>query len=427
MPKTRFESNLKRNSFYPWIIISLSAAFLFYKYVLQVSPGIMSGNLMQAFKINGAQLGNLAAVYFYGYLIVQIFAGPLLDKFGARKITPLAILICAMGAFFFSQSQTLVTAIFARILMGMGVGFATVNYLKIASDYFKPRQFAFISGLLATAVMMGAVFGETPLVLLLGKIGWREMLLCVSFLGVGIAFLFFFLSEGKKSGSQYQKEKWTKAGMLKIIKNPQNWLLTLYSGFAFSPIAVLGGLWGNPFLLAAYPISLEKASLLLSWIFIGFGVGGPVLGFISDRFANRLIVMQMSALFSLMALSLLIYCSGLSLWMIGFLMFTVGFCTSAFMLAFSLAKEINMSLMMATVVAMINTGSDIIGALTEPLVGKFLDMHWHGQLAHGARIFSLENYHQAFFILPIYLILAFVTLFFIPSYRIKPEFTLEKT
>lgn len=404
---------LRNDEIYKWIIISLSAVFLFYKYVLQVSPGIMSSNLMQAFNINGAQLGNLAAVYFYGYLIVQIFAGPLLDKFGARKVTPLAILSCAIGAFIFSQSQTLMDAIFARTLIGMGVGFATVNYLKIASDYFQPRQFAFISGLLATAVMLGAVFGETPLVLVLESIGWRSMLFSVSILGLGIAILFFLFAREKVSENVYKKEAWTKSGLLKILKNPQNWLLTIYSGFAFSPIAVLGGLWGNPFLRAAYPISLAEASFLLSWIFIGFGVGGPLLGFISDRIGKRRIIMQICAIASFISLATLIYFPNLSALMIGFLMFMVGFCTGAFMLAFALAKEINMSLMMATVVAMINTGSDIIGALTEPLVGKFLDIHWQGQLVEGGRIFSVSNYHQAFLILPIYLLLACGFLFFV--------------
>ena len=412
---------LQKKSFYPWLIISLSAAFLFYKYILQVSPGIMSDNLMQAFNITGAQLGNLAAVYFYGYLIIQVFAGPLLDKFGPRKITPLAILSCALGAFFFSQSHTLFGSIFARILIGMGAGFATVNYMKMAAEYFHPKQFAFISGLLATAVMLGAVFGETPLVLVLEKIGWRQMLLGVSGLGFIIAGLFFILVHEKQTISNHTlllKEKstdhhWTKENLLNLVKNKQNWLLMLYSGLAFSPIAVLGGLWGNPFLCAAYPMTLAKASFLLSWIFIGFGFGGPLLGLISDKLGKRRLVMQYSAVISGLCLVGLIYCPNLSYFLLGFLLFTIGFCTGAFMLAFALAKDVNLLAMMATVVALINTGSDILGALTEPLAGKFLDIHWNGQLINGARHFSLANYHEAFFILPLYLALAFGTLFWV--------------
>jgi MFS family permease len=406
-----------KNRFYPWLIISLSALFLFYKYVLQVSPGIMSGNLMRAFHMDGAQLGNLAAVYFYGYLIVQVFAGPLLDKFGAHKITPLAILCCALGAYFFSHSHTLTTAIISRIFIGMGVSFATVNYMKTAADYFKPQQFAFVGGLLATAVMLGAVFGETPLVYVLEKIGWRNMLSGVAVLGIVIAALFFIISREKKSNNinstASTTSTWSSKNSVAILKNPQNWILTLYSGFAFSPITVLGGLWGNPFLRAAYSISLAQASFLLSWIFIGFGFGGPILGFISDRINNRKLIMQISAIISCVSLLALIYITNLSMVTVGFLMFSIGFCTGAFMLAFALAKEINLLLMMGTVVAMINTGSDILGALTEPLVGKFLDVHWNGQLVNGARHFSLSNYHEAFFILPIYLVLAWGVLFFV--------------
>ena len=373
---------------------------------------------MRAFDITGAQLGNLAAVYFYGYLIVQVFAGPLLDRFGVRNITPLAILTCVLGAFFFSQSHTLMGALMSRILIGMGTGFATVNYLKMAADYFAPRQFAFVGGLLATAVMLGAVFGETPLVIVLHKIGWRPMFVSVAILGIIISGLFFSLTSKpdlnltiKKDTEK--KEKWSIINIITILTSPQNWLLTLYSGFAFSPIAVLGGLWGNPFLRAAYPISLEKASFLLSFIFIGFGVGGPVLGFMSDKLNNRRSIMQLSAGFSCLCLLLLIYCAGLSAWMIGILLFLIGFCTGAFMLAFALAKEMNVAIMMATVVAMINTGSDIFGALTEPLVGKFLDIHWHGQLIHGVRHFSVVNYQEALFILPVYLLLALGVLFFV--------------
>jgi MFS family permease len=405
----------EKNRFYPWLIISLSAAFLFYKYVLQVSPGIMSDNLMRAFNIGGAQLGNLAAVYFYGYLIIQIFAGPLLDKFGARKITPLAILSCALGAYLFSQSHTLMGAIFARILMGMGAGFATVNYLKMAADHFEPKRFAFIGGLLATAVMLGAVFGEAPLVLVLEKIGWRPMLFYVALLGLFIASLFFIFIKEKKS-DLFIKSKttaWTKENLVNILKSPQNWLLLLYSGFAFSPVAVLGGLWGNPFLCAAYPINLTQAAFLLSWIFIGFGFGGPILGFISDKLNKRKLIMQISALVSGLSLFCLIYVPNLSIGMIGLLMFMIGFCTGAFMLAFALAKEINLLVMTATVVAMINTGSDILGALTEPLVGKFLDLHWSGKLVNGVRHFSVADYHQAFFILPLYLVFAWGVLFFV--------------
>ena len=74
--------------------------------------------------------------------------------------------------------------------------------------------------------------------------------------------------------------------------------------------------------------------------------------------------------------------------------------------------------MTATVVAMINTGSDIFGAVTEPLVGKFLDLHWAGKMVDGVRHFSLTDYRMAFCVLPLYLLLAWGLLFFIKEPKI---------
>lgn len=414
------KSALAQKSYYPWIVIALCASFLFYKYILYVSPGIMTQDLMDVFHIDGTQLGNLAAVYFYGYLVVQIFAGPLLDKYGSHKITTVAILVCALATWVFSQSHDLSNALIARSFIGMGVAFATVNYLKMTAEYFDPRHFAFVSGLLTTAVMFGAVFGEAPLVVVLHAIGWRKMLLGVAILGVIIAALFFMVVKDKVSlrETRTSSVQWNKKDLLSVLTSRQNWLLFCYAGLAFSPLAVLGGLWGNPFLQTADHLSLEQASILLSWVFVGLGLGSPILGLISDKLGKRKIVMQVSVFLSFLSLAPVIYCQSLSLVTIGFLMFSFGFFTGAFMLAFAVAKDTNTLLMTATVVAMINTGSDIFGAVTEPLVGKFLDLHWTGTLVNGVRDFSLQDYRMAFCVLPLYLVLAGFLLFFVKEPKI---------
>ncbi len=414
------KSALAQKTYYPWVVIALCASFLFYKYILYVSPGIMTSDLMRVFNINGTQLGNLAAVYFYGYLVVQIFAGPLLDKYGAHKITTAAILVCALATLVFSYSHDLTTALISRTVIGMGVAFATVNYLKMTAEYFDSRHFAFVSGLLATAVMLGAVFGEAPLVVVLHAIGWRKMLFYVALLGIMIALLFFIFVKDKfpPQHRATHSQQWDKKGLIRVLTSPQNWLLFCYSGLAFSPLAVLGGLWGNPFLQAAHHLSLERASMLLSWIFIGLGFGSPILGLISDRLGKRRIVMQVSAFLSFLALTPVIYCQTLTATEIGILMFLFGFFTGAFMLAFAVAKDLNSIVMTATVVAMINTGGDIFGAVTEPLVGKFLDLHWAGKMVDGVRHFSLVDYHRAFCVLPVYLFLAGLLLCFVKEPKI---------
>jgi fucose permease len=62
-----------------WFIWILSALFMFYKYAIEVSPSVMTETLMNAFQINGVELGNLAACYFYAYLLLGF-----VEKFSSR-------------------------------------------------------------------------------------------------------------------------------------------------------------------------------------------------------------------------------------------------------------------------------------------------------------------------------------------------------
>ena len=67
----------------------------------------------------------------------------------------------------------------------------------------------------------------------------------------------------------------------------------------------------------------------------------------------------------------------------------------------------------ASVIAMINTSDALLDALTEPFIGKLLDMGWDGKEVNGVHQFSLHSYHMALSVLPIYLILGVILLLWI--------------
>ena len=86
-----------KSTSYAWLIAACNGLFLLYKYILQLFPSVMTQDLMQTFHLHGAGLGNLAATYFYSFLITQLFSGFLLDRFSPRILTTAAILFCALG------------------------------------------------------------------------------------------------------------------------------------------------------------------------------------------------------------------------------------------------------------------------------------------------------------------------------------------
>lgn len=403
--------------FHAWTIWLLSSAFMFYKYALEVSPSIMTSTLMETFNINGTALGNLAASYFYAYLLLQIPAGVLVDRFGPRKITTLAIACCALGGFVFGKADTLFLACLGRFITGAGAAFAAVNCLKLTSTWFPPRQFAFMTGLMMTLAMLGAVGGQAPLSALIELSTWREVMVLIAFIGFGLAALFWVVvrdnSPQKRAEKRAQERPSIRKNLKRILKNPQSWWLSLYSGFAFAPVMVFGGLWGVSYTKDAYALSQNLAAQAVSLIFIGFAVGAPIFGWFSDYIGSRKKVMLWGTLAALITISTVIYAPTLSQSLLTILLFLFGFSISSFLLCFTMIQELHTPIIAATAIGFMNGFDALFGALSDPLAGKILDTYWTGQLVNGARIFSVHAYKMAFITIPIFLIAALFCLSFI--------------
>jgi MFS family permease len=387
----------------------MSSLFLLYKYVIQISPSTMTANLMQHFHLTAAGLGNLASFYFYSYLIVQFFAGPILDRFSPRIVSTIAILIMSASAFGFAHANTLDQALLYRAITGIGAAIATVSYLKLASAWFDDHQYSLVAGLLATAVSLGAIIGEAPIAYSVTSIGWQHTLVLCAIIGIIIAAAYFIVVRNKPDveiATTIQPERITIADFKKVITNPKTWAITLYAGLAWAPIAVLGGLWGNPFLMATYNISNAAAASLMSLAFLGLAFGAPLFGYIATRFNIYCNAMLLGLIITLITLLIIIYNPIHNKTVVAIALFLFGMGTGAFMLSFSLGRIWFGTVLIASVSALINTGSDLIGAITEPIVGKLLDNSWQGKIEHGVRKFSLHNYHTSMIMLPIYLVIA---------------------
>jgi hypothetical protein len=94
-------------------------------------------------------------------------------------------------------------------------------------------------------------------------------------------------------------------------------------------------------------------------------------------------------------------------------MLLFGFFISSFLLCFTMIREINAPMVAATAIGFMNAFDALLGALSDPLTGKFLDLGWTGKMVDGARVFSVETYRMALTTVPIYLVVAVGLLFFI--------------
>lgn len=415
---------------YAWIIIFLSSCLLFDKYVMQVFPSLITDEMMSSFDINATQTGALGSAFFWSIIVCQLFlAGPIIDKYGFRLISPLSITISAAGVILFvvaANMGSLTMAYIARIITGMGVSFATIAYLKAVSVWFEPRQFAFAASFLATAAMIGALSAQAPLAYMIEICGsWQTAMLLFCVLALFIAALYYIVvrdfnpkqPEASAAGNQLS----TLAALKEVVKNKNNWYLTFYVGLSFTTVDAFAGFWGNSYFREAYGLSKEHAASIISMIFIGMAIGSPILGKLSEILDNRKGVMIVFHIIGTIALSIVLLAKT-SAFISSVLLFIFGFCLGIYMLSFAIGNRINPVIIIATVAAFINTGEPILGAIFDPLIGYCLDWSWTGKFieqvsATGVhsqiKYYELSSYHAAFTTLVASMVASLIILLFV--------------
>jgi sugar phosphate permease len=395
---------------YPWLVVFMSCLFLFYKYIVQVSPSVMTGELMHHFNLQATGLSEMVACYFPAYCVTQFLVGPLLDRYSTRLLSCFALLLMSFSLFEFSQSTQLWEAYLWRLLMGVGAAFATVSYLKLVAVWFDARKFSYVAGWLATAASVGGMIAQTPVAMSVQRVGWQHTLYLCSLVGLVVACVYGLLVRSKNplnQGSAGTVDVKTSMQQVKsLFKSKKLWLLALYSGLAWAPLAVFSGLWGDSFLQVAYHLTKTQAASLVTLTFAGLATGGPLFGWLANRLNQVMPMMLLGLLLSLFGLSYVLFVPFASMFLVSVALFLFGFGTGAFMLGFALGRQWFSVALAATVIAVVNTGDALFGAFTEPMVGKLLDVYRHGMVLHGVPVYNLHSYHYAMLVLPLYLLAA---------------------
>ena len=102
-----------------------------------------------------------------------------------------------------------------------------------------------------------------------------------------------------------------------------------------------------------------------------------------------------SGVLSLLLMVPLLYLSGLPLWLANLLLFFLGFMGQGPVLAYAASREWNPSAAAGISSGMINTMLIGIGAISQPLVGWLLDLHWDGRMKGNAPEYTDWDFHFA--------------------------------
>ena len=400
-----------------WFIWSLASFFYFYEYLLRVSTSVMVPELMHAFKVDAAALGLMSAFYFYAYAPMQIPVGILIDRFGAKKLLSLASLVCGAGIIVFGISYAVWEACAGRFLMGLGSSIAFVAMVFVCTHWFEKSKRALLVGLANSIGMLGAICGQGPLSLSIKALGWRVTSLALGVIGFLLAIIIYLIIGRRKPTpvalEKRESQESLGSALKQLCKSGHSWLNAVIALFFYMTTTAVGGLWGVPFIQKTYHVSKHTAGFATSMLFFGWLIGGPIMGFLSDKIKNRKHIILITIFLTLASLLCVVYLTKMPIFLVYVFMFLVGFFSSGQLLNFTLAAEINSPNIKGTSIAFTNFVVAVGSSIVQPIIGVFLDSGWDGKITNGINVYSIKDFQNAFLILPIMLAVAGLLTFFL--------------
>ncbi len=395
------------------IIFILMATFLAFEMALQVSPGVMTTQLIQALKLSAFGLGILSGFYFVTYTLMQIPSGLLYDRANFRLLVTTAILICSLGVALFGSSEGIVTGSVSRLLMGFGSAFAFLSVLTVAARYFPARYFALLTGLAQMLAAIGGMAGELPIAAMVDHFGWRHSLWILAIFGLMLALvIWFFIRKPKQAPQAELQSEPVWHSLTAICQKRQTWMAGLYAFFNWAPITAFASLWGVPFIRTAYQMSTTEAAGLCALIWLGIGVASPIIGGISDWIGRRNPLMALMALLGLVSMAIVIYVPHLPVMILGLLLFVSGMGSGGQILSFAVVKDGSSRKRVSTTIGFNNMAVVASGFLVQPLIGKLISWGSGHGAAPGQVTYTLADFHRSLSLIPIfYGICLFLALF----------------
>ena len=371
-----------------WLI---TAVYYFYQYTLRSAPAVMMPQLSDAFGLNTMGVASLVGLFYWAYSPFSLVAGVAMDRLGPGRVVPIGAAAVGVGALLFASGDSTAASV-GRLLQGAGGVFALVGAAYIATTNFPASRAATLIGATQMFGMAGGSAGQFVVGPMIGAgVSWSSFWVAMGFGGLAVSVLLYYLLPTPKAPDR--REDWVKSAgraMATVFRNPQSILCGMIAGLLFIPTTIFDMIWGVRYLQDARGFDYATAVIRSSMVPLGWIIGCPLLGFISDRLGRRKPVIAAGAIVLLACLAWILYgpADVLPPYVVGLL---TGLASGAAMLPYTVIKEANPPELSGTSTGVVNFLNFTFSALLGPVFGSMLM-----RVSGGAAEMTLEHYQIAF-------------------------------
>jgi sugar phosphate permease len=383
----------------------------------RLSTAVLSEQLTADFGITAAQLGTLHASFFIIYALTQVPTGVLADRYGPRYVGSGGAFVLSVGALGFVASNGYVAAFLSRALVGLGSSVIFVTILRFCANWYRTDEFGTMIGLTAGIAGLGAIFATTPLAVAIDRVGWRPTLTALGVLGfVGGALVFLLARKSPANAGLEPIDdvpeqpsvtlRETGAYLTELAGDLDQWLLSIVFFATNGTVLTVIGLWGVPYLVVVYDVSVTTASTYTLLGSVGILVGGPAVGWVSDRLGRRILPMIAGLGSFLLALLVVPVLRKPPLALVAAAYFVIGFAVGFAMLALSAVKEKYPPDASGVATATVNTWGFVGATVLPTLMGIALDEYRTDDTVAGSVVYTEFGYRVAFAITAVAVVVA---------------------
>ncbi len=366
--------DLKPLFFIAWL---LCAVFYFFQYAVRSAPGVMQLELTQAW--GGNHIGAMISAYYVAYALMALVAGVLLDRYGPRRTIPFGIAVVGIGCLVFSQgSET--AGMIGFVLQALGAIFAFIGSSYVAARFLPARMLAMFIGFTQCLGMAGAAFGSKPVHMAIDPAGsfavpWQHVWIAFAAVGVVLAIATWLIMPAEKGDSASHHGALSLGNLARpfgiVFGNVQSWLAGIVGGLLFLPTTIGALVWATAFLNGGEHMAMSAAASDAAMVPIGWVIGCPLLGYLSDRLGLRKPVLIGGALTMLAAGLTAIYVPAGTLPRFSVALL-LGIASGAAMIPFSMMKELNPSEVKGTAAGVMNFLVFVMSGIMSPFISHLM-------------------------------------------------------
>lgn len=257
----------------------------FHSYATSMTASLLQTDL----GLTAAQVSLYIAAYTWTNAIVQLPAGIVCDRWSAKKLLGFSYIAAAVGCLLVAYSGSLAGIVIGRVILTVGISFVFNVCSRHIAAWNTAGGYRRANSLMMTFGKIGGLLATTPLVLMIGSVGWKNTFGVIALVSILVAAgAFVFVVDKKETLNKEPNGMFTAIG--KLIKTKGFWMFCSAGALVGMTVPMIFSAWGGTFLTQGLGLDPTLSSTVILCGNLASCVGGITVAVICKKVAPKPLV-----------------------------------------------------------------------------------------------------------------------------------------